>query len=206
MDSGAWAKGVAPLKLIAFGDSLTAGYGLAASAAFPSVLEKRLREEGDNLTIVNAGVSGDTASDGLARIDWTLQDGADGVIVELGANDMLRGIDPSVTRVALDAICAKIVARKIKILIAGMHATPSLGTEYKVRFDAIYPELARKYQAPLYPFFLDGVAGQPSLLLEDHLHPNAEGILRIVEGIRPLVHSFLQTMNAETRAKPEERK
>ncbi|MCL2453205.1 MAG: arylesterase, partial [Alphaproteobacteria bacterium] len=180
MDSGAWAKGGAPLKLIAFGDSLTAGYGLAASAAFPSILEKRLREEGYNLTVVNAGVSGDTASDGLARIDWTLQDGADGVIVELGANDMLRGIDPSVTRAALDAICAKIVARNIKILIGGMQATPSLGTEYKARFDAIYPELARKYRAPLYPFFLDGVAGQPSLQLEDHLHPNAEGVLRIV--------------------------
>ena len=192
------------MKLIAFGDSLTAGYGLAASAAFPSILEKRLREEGYNLTVVNAGVSGDTASDGLARIDWTLQDGADGVIVELGANDMLRGIDPSVTRAALDAICAKIVARNIKILIGGMQATPSLGTEYKARFDAIYPELARKYQAPLYPFFLDGVAGQPSLQLEDHLHPNAEGVLRIVVGIKPLVHSFLQTLNVETRAKPEE--
>ncbi|HTV31583.1 MAG TPA: arylesterase [Methylocella sp.] len=204
MDRGARAEGGAPLKLIALGDSLTAGYGLPAAAAFPSVLEKRLREEGYNLTIVNAGVSGDTASGGLTRIDWTLHGGADGVIVELGANDMLRGIDPGVTRSALDGICAKIAARNIKILIAGMKATPSLGADYQARFDSIYPELARKYHAPLYPFFLDGVAGHPALLLEDHLHPSPEGVRRIVEGILPLVHSFLRAEPAETPANPKE--
>lgn len=204
MDYRARAKERAPLKLIALGDSLTAGYGIPTAAAFPSVLEKRLREEGYNLTVVNAGVSGDTASGGLARIDWTLQDGADGVIVELGANDMLRGIDPGVTRAALDGICAKIAARNIKILIAGMKATPSLGADYQARFDAIYPELARKFHAPLYPFFLEGVADHPALLLEDHLHPSPQGVLRIVEGILPLMHSFLEANFAETPANQKE--
>ncbi len=148
------------MKIIAFGDSLTAGFGLAADAAFPAVLEKTLRAEGYAVSVVNAGVSGDTASGGQARLAWSLGDGADGVILELGANDMLRGVDPEVTKAALDAILGELKARNIKVLIAGMKAASSLGEDYKRRFDAIYPALAKKYGAPLYPFFLEGVAGE----------------------------------------------
>jgi acyl-CoA thioesterase I len=177
---------------------------LAADAAFPSVLQERLRKEGYHVTMVNAGVSGDTASGGLARLEWTLAEGADGVIVELGANDMLRGVDPEVTRAALDAILAKIMARNMKILIVGIKAAPSLGPEFKTRFDAIYPELAKKYNAPLYPFFLDGVAGEPALQLPDHMHPNPAGVVRIVDGILPTMHSFLNEFGEKAVPKPNE--
>lgn len=179
------------IKLIAFGDSLSAGFQLPAEAAFPAVLETLLRKDGYDVAIVNAGVSGDTASGGLARLDWTLAEGADGLILELGANDMLRGIDPDVTKAALDGILAELKARDIKVLIAGMQATPSLGKEYKTRFDAIFPNLAAKHGAPLYPFFLDGVAGDPKLRLADGLHPNAAGVERIAQGILPTVRAFL---------------
>jgi acyl-CoA thioesterase I len=194
----------APLKIVAFGDSLVAGYGLAADTAFPSVLQEKLRTEGYNVTLVNAGVSGDTTTAGLARLDWSLADGADGVILELGANDMLRGIDPEVTKAALDTILATLKARNIKVLIAGMKATPSLGREYKTRFDAIYPDLAQKYGAPLYPFFLDGVAGEPALELPDHLHPTPAGVERIVDGILPSVHGFLEQLGEKAAPKPKE--
>ncbi len=179
------------LRLVALGDSLTAGYGLPSDEAFPAVLEKVLRAEGANVTIVNAGVSGDTASGGLARLDWTIGDGADGVILELGANDMLRGINPGVTEAALDAILAGLKARKIKVLIVGMKATPNLGPEYKARFDAIYPALAKKYDAPLYPFLLEGVAGVQSLNQFDGMHPNSAGVEIIVKGILPKVQALL---------------
>jgi acyl-CoA thioesterase I len=194
----------APLKIVAFGDSLVAGYELAADAAFPSVLQEKLRTQGYNVTLVNAGVSGDTTTAGLARLDWTLSDGADGVILELGANDMLRGVDPEVTKAALDTILARLKARNIKVLIAGMKATPSLGPEYKTRFDAIYPDLAKKYGTPLYPFFLDGVAGEPALELPDHLHPNPAGVERIVDGILPSMHGFLEQLGEKTAPKPKE--
>jgi acyl-CoA thioesterase I len=197
-------KDAPTLKIIAFGDSLVAGHGLAADAAFPSVLQAKLRAEGYNVTIVNAGVSGDTTSGGLARLDWTLGDGADGVILELGANDMLRGVDPDVTKAALDAMLAKLKARNIKVLIAGMKATPSLGPEFKSRFDAIYPELAKKYEAPLYPFFLDGVAGDSSFELPDGLHPNPAGVERIVARILPAVRAFLNHSGENAAAKPRE--
>jgi acyl-CoA thioesterase-1 len=180
------------LKLVAFGDSLTAGFNLPAEAAFPAVLERTLRAEGYSVTIVNAGVSGDTASGGLARLDWSLGEGTDGLILALGANDMLRGIDPAVTMAALDAILARLSARRIKVLIAGMRASPSLGKTYKARFDAIYPALAEKYKVPFYPFFLEGVAGEPNLKLADGLHPNAEGVARIVAGILPGMRTYLQ--------------
>jgi acyl-CoA thioesterase I len=192
------------LKIIAFGDSLVAGHGLAADAAFPSVLQEKLRAEGYNVAIVNAGVSGDTTSGGLARLDWTLAGGADGVILELGANDMLRGIDPEITKVALDAMLAKLKARKIKVLIAGMQAAPSLGPEFKSRFDAIYPELAKKYDATLYPFFLDGVAGDPSFELPDRLHPNPAGVERIVARILPTVRAFLNQTRENAASDPKE--
>lgn len=186
-----------PVKLVAFGDSLTAGYGLPADAAFPAVLERALRTAGYTVTIVNAGVSGDTAEDGLARLDWALADGADGVILELGANDMLRGLAPARTRQTLDAILAKLAARQIKVLIAGMRATPSLGPDYVRAFDAIYPALAAKYHLPLYPFFLQGVAGEPSLELDDGLHPNRVGVERIVAALLPLAEKFVRAIAAQ---------
>jgi acyl-CoA thioesterase-1 len=179
------------IRLIAFGDSLSAGYQLPAAAAFPAALEAALRKEGYNVAIVNAGVSGDTSSGGLARLEWTLAEGADGLILELGANDMLRGIDPEVTKAALDAILAALKARNVKVLIAGMRATPSLGKEYAARFDAIFPDLAAKYDAPLYPFFLEGVAGEPKLKLPDGLHPNAAGAERIAQNMLPSMRAFL---------------
>ncbi|MGH6839679.1 MAG: arylesterase [Methylocella sp.] len=191
------AKETPPLKIIAFGDSLTAGYGLAAADAFPAVLERTLRAEGYRVTIVNAGVSGDTASGGQARLDWALSDGADGVILELGANDMLRGVDPAVTKAALDAILGELKARNIKVLIAGMRAAPNLGQDYKTRFDAIFPALAKKYDAPLYPFFLEGVAGKPALKLGDGLHPNHAGVERIVKGILPDVRALVDQFGAK---------
>ncbi len=185
------------IKLVAFGDSLTAGYLLPADAAFPVVLEKALRGAGYDVRIANAGVSGDTAEDGLARLDWALQDGADGVILELGANDMLRGLDPPRTRATLDTILARLAARHIKVLMAGMLASPSLGAEYGRTFDAIYPSLAAKYKVPLYPFFLQGVAGNKSLQLNDGLHPNHNGVRKIVAQMLPLTENFVRAIAAQ---------
>lgn len=188
------AYAVQGLKIIAFGDSLTAGFGLPAKAAFPFVLEEKLLELGFKATLVNAGVSGDTTADGRARLDWSLSEGADGVILELGANDMLRGIDPKVTKANLEAILEALKVRRIKVLITGMRASPSLGQDYVRSFEAIYPALASKYDAMLYPFFLEGVAGDPSLKLADGLHPNVAGVEKIVDGILPTVEKFLQTL------------
>lgn len=192
------ASAAPALKLVVFGDSLTAGYLLPADKAFPAVLQAALRKDGFNVSVVNAGVSGDRASDGLARLDWALADGADAVILELGANDMLEGTDPAVTRKALEKILARLEARHIKVLIAGMRATPSLGKDYTKAFDAIYPELAAKYQAPLYPFFLDGVATHRDLTLADGMHPNGAGVARIVNGILPQVEAMLRAIAAKT--------
>lgn len=187
------------MKIIAFGDSLIAGYGLAEDAAFPSVLQQRLREEGYNVTIVNAGVSGDTSTGGLGRLDWTIADGADGIILELGANDMLRGVDPQVTKSALAAILAKLKARGIEVLIAGMKADPSLGQDYKTRFDAIYPDLAKTYDAALYPFFLEGVAGDSTLKQPDGKHPNPAGVRRMVENILPAMRVFVNQIGGKPK-------
>lgn len=188
------ASAAPSLKLVALGDSLTAGYLLPADAAFPAVLEKALRKDGYNVSVVNAGVSGDTASEGLARLDWALGDGADAVILELGANDMLQGIDPATTREALDTILARLTARHIKVLIAGMRATPSLGKDYVQAFESIYPNLAQKYRLPLYPFFLQGVQPDKALLLDDGMHPNRGGVEKIVRGILPQVEALLQSV------------
>lgn len=147
-----------PVRIVALGDSLTAGYGLAADAAFPARLEKALAAKGLSVTIANAGVSGDTASGGLARLDWSVPDGTEAVIVALGANDMLRGVDPQVTRKALEEILRRLRARRIEVLLAGMRAAPNLGADYGREFEAIYSDLARSYDLLLYPFFLDGVA------------------------------------------------
>ena len=189
-----------PLKLIAFGDSLSAGYMLPDDAAFPNVLERALRADGFDVRVVNAGVSGDTATGGAARLAWTLGDGADGVILELGANDMLRGTDPAVTEAALDGMLAELKARRIKVLLAGMRAAPSLGRDYVQKFEAIYPHLAQKYDVPLYPFFLDGMATDASLKLADGMHPNAAGIEVVVQRILPSVESFLRGLQASAKA------
>lgn len=183
-----------PLKLVALGDSLTAGYNLPASAAFPVVLEKALREKGIAVDIVNAGVSGDTTQGGLERLDWSVPDGTDGVILELGANDALRGLDPALPRQALDTIIARLKARNIPVLLAGMYAPRNLGGDYVRRFDAIYPELAQKYGLVLYPFFLEGIAGDKALNQADGLHPTAEGVKTIVRNILPSVERFIATL------------
>ena len=150
-----------PYKIVGFGDSLMAGYGLDAGESFPEKLEKALRDKGHDVVIANAGVSGDTTSGGLARLDWSIPDGTQVVILELGANDMLRGIAPEITEKNLDAMIARLKERNITVLLAGMRAAPNLGPDYQAAFDAIYPRLAEKYGVALYPFFLDGVAGRP---------------------------------------------
>lgn len=183
-----------PLKLVAFGDSLSAGYNLPASAAFPSVLEQALRQKGVAVEIVNAGVSGDTTQGGLERLDWSVPDGTDGVILELGANDALRGVDPALTRKSLDAIIAMLAERKIPVLLAGMYAPRNLGEDFAKRFDAIYPELAKQYGLVLYPFFLEGIAGDRALNQADGLHPTAEGVTVIVRTILPTVERFIASL------------
>ncbi|NEU10956.1 arylesterase [Methylobacterium sp. BTF04] len=188
-----------PLNIVAFGDSLTAGYRLPASAAFPTVLERELKARGRVVSVANAGVSGDTSTGGLDRLDWSVPDGTDGVIVELGANDMLRGTDPAVTRKALDAIVSRLKARGIPVMLAGMRASANLGPDYVARFDAIYPDLAKSYGLVLYPFFLAGIAGDRSYNLEDGLHPNPKGVETIVAGILPSVESFLDRIGQAPR-------
>ena len=197
-----WVFGMSPayaraIKIVAFGDSLTAGYQLPADAAFPSVLERALRKDGFDVSVANAGVSGDTSSGGLERLDWSVPDGTDLTIVELGANDMLRGIDPAVTRTALDGIVSGLVKRGSKVLLTGMYASPSLDTTYREHFAAIYPGLAKQYDIPLYPFFLAGIIGKPELHLADGLHPNAAGVDVLVANILPTVENVLLGMGAK---------
>ena len=178
-------------EILAFGDSLTAGLGLPASAAFPARLEAQLNAEGIGVKIVNAGVSGDTTTDGLARLDWALADKPDYVILELGANDMLRGIDPKIVRANLDKMIDKVAASGAKLLLLGMRAVPSWGAQYEQDFDAIYPELAKAHDVPLYPFFLDGVAMDSALNQPDGLHPNAQGVKILVDRIAPIVAKLI---------------
>src|SRR5262249_57004797 len=179
------------IKVVALGDSLTAGFNLPASAAFPARLERALRAKGFLVEIANAGVSGDTASGGLARLDWSVPEGTRAVILELGANDMLRGIDPKVTQRALDEIVRRLKERRIAVLLAGMRAIPNLGVDFANGFETIYPEIASKYDTLLYPFFLDGVAGDAKLNQRDGLHPTAAGVDAIVGGILPQVEALL---------------
>jgi len=189
-----------PLRLVALGDSLTAGYGLPAEAAFPAALERALRARGHNVEVANAGVSGDTASGGLQRVDWSVPDGTDGVILELGANDMLRGLDPAITRQALEGIIQRLKARGIPVMLAGMYASRNLGPEYGARFEAVYRDLARTYDLVLYPFFLDGIAGRQALNLPDGMHPTAQGVERILQGILPSVETFIGRIRERTGA------
>lgn len=188
----AQAPSAGPIKLVVLGDSLSAGLGLPATAAFPAQLEKALQNKGLNVAIGNAGVSGDTASGGLDRLDWSVPAGTRGVILELGANDALRGLDPKVTRTALDNILKRLKARGIAVLLCGMVAPPNYGAEYAAQFNAIFPDLAKAYDVPLYPFFLDGVAANTKLNQADGIHPTAAGIGVIVTNIMPTVESFVR--------------
>jgi acyl-CoA thioesterase I len=180
-----------PIRLVALGDSLMAGYNLPENASFPAVLEKALRAKGHNVEIANASVSGDTSTGGLERLDWSVPDGTDGVIVELGANDMLRGLDPAITRRAIETIVERLRARNIPVMLAGMFASRNLGADYVRRFDSLYRDIAEKYGVVLYPFFLDGIVGDRALNLPDGVHPSAKGVEVIAERILPTVESFL---------------
>jgi len=179
------------VKIVALGDSLTAGYGLPVADAFPTKLQAALKAKGVDATVANAGVSGDTASGGLERVDWSVPDGTDAVILELGANDALRGLDPNLTEKALDAILTKLDQRHIPVLLAGMMAPPNMGADYAKRFDAIYPRLAAKHPVIVYPFFLDGVAGDSKLNQGDGMHPLAAGVDIIVARIMPKVEELI---------------
>jgi acyl-CoA thioesterase I len=180
-----------PVRMVALGDSLTAGLGLPADGTFPAKLEKALRAKGIAVEVSNAGVSGDTATGALARLDWSVPEGTDAVIVELGANDMLRGIDPDVTRTALAEIVRRLTERRIAVLLAGMRAAPNLGPDYGRDFEAIYSDLAASNGLLLYPFFLDGVAAEARLNQRDGLHPTADGVDVIVSRILPKVEELV---------------
>lgn len=180
--------------VLAFGDSLTAGYRLPPGQGFVPQLEAALRKAGIAARVHNAGVSGDTTAQGKARLAWvlaSLKQKPDVVIVELGANDMLRGLDPGRAEANLDAILAELSKRRIKVLLAGMVAAPNLGPDYARRFNPIYARLAAKYRATLYPFFLDGIVGDRSLHIGDAIHPNAKGVSVIVKGIAPPLRKLL---------------
>ncbi len=180
-----------PIKMVVLGDSLSAGLGLSASAAFPARLKESLKIKGIGVDMINAGVSGDTSSGGRDRLDWSVPEGTDAVILELGANDALRGTDPKVTRAALTDILARLKARKVAVLLCGMLAPPNYGSDYSARFNAIYPDLAKSFGVSLYPFFLEGVAADARLNQADGLHPTAEGVDVIVKNILPTVEAFL---------------
>lgn len=194
--AGLAAQKAGEIVIVAFGDSLTAGYQLPPDAAFPVQLEKALRAKGHDVRVVNSGVSGDTASEGLARFDWAMPDEADAVILELGANDALRGTPVAETKKALGQILTRLKQRETDVLIAGMEAPRNWGDDYVTQFRAMYETLAKTHGAPLYPFFLDGVAMDASLSLSDGLHPNAEGVARIVERILPDVEALIARVKA----------
>jgi acyl-CoA thioesterase-1 len=184
------------LKIVAFGDSLTAGYGLPAQDAFPTKLQAALKANGYDVTVVNAGVSGDTAAGGRDRLDWSVPEDADAVIVELGANDALRGLDSTQTQKALTTILDRLAAKHLPVLLAGMLAPRNMGSDYTARFDAIYPKLAANHPVVFYPFFLEGVAADPHLNQGDGMHPNAAGVDVIVQRILPKVEELI------SRARP----
>ncbi|WP_024511424.1 arylesterase [Bradyrhizobium sp. ARR65] len=186
-----------PVKMVVLGDSLSAGLGLPGPAAFPARLQKALKDKGIEVEITNAGVSGDTASAGRDRLDWSVPEGTQAVIVELGANDALRGIDPKITREALSDIIGRLKKRGIAVMLCGMLAPPNYGSDYAARFDAIYPDLAKAFDVPLYPFFLNGVAADAKLNQADGIHPTAEGVDIIVKNVLPTVEAFLGTIKGQ---------
>ncbi|MGZ2459023.1 arylesterase [Rhizobium sp. IY2] len=184
------------INLVGFGDSLMAGYQLPAGDGFPEKLQAALKAKGLDITVANAGVSGDTTAAGLARIDWSVPDGTDGVILELGANDALRGIPPEESEKNLDQMITRLKERGIAVLLAGMMAPPNMGADYAARFNPIYQKLSEKHGLPLYAFFLDGVALEAGLKLEDGMHPNAKGIDVMVEKMEPAVTNFVETISS----------
>jgi acyl-CoA thioesterase-1 len=186
-----------PVKMVVLGDSLSAGLGLSGPAAFPARLQKALRDKGIEVDMINAGVSGDTSSGGRDRLEWSVPEGTEAVIVELGANDALRGTDPAVTRAALSDIVKRLKARKIAVMLCGMLAPPNYGRDYAAQFNSIYPDLAKTFDVPLYPFFLDGVATDRRLNQADGIHPTAEGVDIIVKNILPTVQAFLGTIRGQ---------
>ena len=193
------AEATKPIKLVVLGDSLIAGLGLSAQDAFPAKLQKALQAKGIEVDMTNAGVSGDTSSGGRDRLDWSVPEGTEGVIVELGANDAMRGIDPDLTRAALADIVGRLKARKIAVMLCGMLAPPNFGADYGARFNSIYPDLAKQFDVPLYPFFLDGVAADAKLNQADGIHPTAEGVDIVVARMLPTVEAFLRTIGEQRR-------
>jgi acyl-CoA thioesterase I len=191
------AVGAQPIKMVVLGDSLSAGHGLSGSDAFPAKLQKALKVKGIEVDMINAGVSGDTASGGRDRLDWSVPEGTRAVIVELGANDALRGTDPAVTRAALTDIVTRLKGRGIGVLLCGMLAPPNYGREYADRFNAIYPDLAKSSGVALYPFFLEGVAADATLNQADGMHPTPEGVDVIVKNILPTVEAFLGAISRQ---------
>ncbi|KAA0698770.1 arylesterase [Neorhizobium sp. P12A] len=187
------------IQLVGLGDSLMAGYQLPPGDGFPAKLEAALKAKGLDVVVTDAGVSGDTSSGGLSRVDWSVPDGTDGVILELGANDALRGIPPEDTEKNLDAIISRLKDRGIAVLLAGMLAPPNMGGDYAARFNPIYKRLADKYQVKLYPFFLDGVAAQENLQLQDGMHPNPEGVNIMVQRFEPAAQDFIGTISSKLK-------
>jgi acyl-CoA thioesterase-1 len=185
-----------PINIVVLGDSLSAGFGLAVENTFPAKLAGTLKANAIAASVINAGVSGDTASGGLGRLDWSVPDGTDAVILELGANDALRGLDPKLTKAALDTTLRKLADRHISVLLAGMRAPPNMGPDYARQFDAIYPALASTHPVVFYPFFLEGVAADPKLNQGDGMHPNAAGVDVIVAGILPKVEELIARARA----------
>ena len=182
------------LKLLALGDSLVAGYGLPKTDGFTDQLEATLNGLGIRVSVINSGVSGDTSAGGLSRVEWALASKPDAVLLELGANDSLRGIDPKVTKDNLHNILTKIKATGIPVLFVGMLAPPNMGKEYGLEFKSVYAELSKKHDVIFYPFFLDGVAGMPELNQADGIHPNKRGVVKIVNKISPYVRALLMNV------------
>lgn len=196
--SYAFAGSTKPLKIVAYGDSLMAGYGLAEADSYPNRLQEALRGRGLDVTVVNAGVSGDTTASGLARFDWAIDPETDAVIIELGANDALRGQSPQSARENLEQIMVRLRDRNIPALLVGMRAPMNWGPQYAEEFERIFPELAEQYDALLYPFFLDGVAMNRELNQPDGIHPNAEGVRVLVERTLPQVEKLIERALART--------
>ncbi len=180
-----------PLTVVGFGDSLMSGFELPMQDSFTAQLEQAMNAKGIAVTIANAGVAGETTTDGLSRLDWSVPEGTDLVILEFGANDALRGISPELSEKNLAEIIEKLKQRNVQVILAGMLAPPNMGDDYEARFNAIFPRLAEKYDVPLYPFFLEGVATEKSLQLEDGMHPNAKGVARMVEGFMPVIEKTI---------------
>jgi acyl-CoA thioesterase I len=186
-----------PIRLVVLGDSLSAGLGLPANEAFPAKLQKALKDKGLDVDMTNAGVSGDTSSGGRDRLDWSVADGTEAVIVELGANDALRGIDPAITRGALSDIVTRLKGRGIAVMLCGMLAPPNFGSDYAAKFNTIYPDLAKQFGVTLYPFYLDGVAADAKLNQADGIHPTAAGVDIIVAKMLPTVEAFLRPLRGQ---------